>query len=249
MKIYTRYLKQSSLVLLSLLLAFACTSKKSDETASDGEEVEMVSVLLIGEDHINNKPLKKKKSTSAVSESTDATDEAAAEAAQEEVAEAVEGLEEVEAVEDYLTMEDVEAALYEQEMEMMSEVTVTEAVIPLDETQTIAAFTEKGKEKGTVQVVSDLQTGEIDHIAFTHKNHKDVYDISAGMTAHEAKKLRKELKHMVKDGNVFLYDDQSNIMYLLDAQDMAGDEITEADVDTMEIQAVIWKDKKHHKQG
>ena len=52
---------------------------------------------------------------------------------------------------------------------------------------------------------------------------------------------------MKKNGQVFLYDDQSNIMYLMSATDSEGDEITMADVETMEVQAVVWKDKKHHK--
>ena len=69
------------------------------------------------------------------------------------------------------------------------------------------------------------------------------------MTGKEVKKLRKEMKHMVKKGQVFLYDDQSNIMYLMDAQNMVGDEITAADVETMEVQSIVWKDKKHHKKN
>ena len=54
------------------------------------------------------------------------------------------------------------------------------------------------------------------------------------MSGKEVKKLRKELKHMVKNGQIFLYDDQSNIMYLLDAKDQKGNEVTEEQIDTME---------------
>jgi hypothetical protein len=57
--------------------------------------------------------------------------------------------------------------------------------------------------------------------------------VQAGMSGKEVKKLRKELKHMVKNGQIFLYDDQSNIMYLLDAKDQ-GNEVTEEQIDTME---------------
>ena len=39
-----------------------------------------------------------------------------------------------------------------------------------------------------------------------------------------------------------------NIMYPMDAQNMEGDEITVADVENMDVQAIIWKDKKHHKK-
>ena len=75
-----------------------------------------------------------------------------------------------------------------------------------------------------------------------------MYDVKAGMSGKEVKRLRREIKHMIKKGQVFLYDDQSNIMYLMDAKNMAGDEITAVDVESMDVQAVIWKDKKHHKK-
>ena len=52
---------------------------------------------------------------------------------------------------------------------------------------------------------------------------------------------------MVKKGQVFLYNEESNIMYLMDARNMVGDEITVADVESMEVSAIVWKDKKHHK--
>jgi hypothetical protein len=38
-------------------------------------------------------------------------------------------------------------------------------------------------------------------------------------------------------------------MYLMSAVDEYGDEVTEADIETMEVQAVVWKDKKHHKKN
>lgn len=48
---------------------------------------------------------------------------------------------------------------------------------------------------------------------------------------------------------MFLYDDSSNVMYLMDAKDAVGDEVVVADVENMDVQAVIWKDKKHHKNN
>jgi len=119
---------------------------------------------------------------------------------------------------------------------------VTEAIIPLSETQTVVGFNKRGKYKDSLQVISQGD-GTIDQIIFTHKKHKDVYDVQAGMSAKEVKKLRRELKHMVKKGKVFLYSDTSNIMYLLDAQNAEGDEIMEADIATMTVEAIIWNDK------
>jgi hypothetical protein len=110
----------------------------------------------------------------------------------------------------------------------------------------LIAYNKKDKQEAVLQVVSD-ENGEIEYIAFSDKHHKDIYDVQAGMTAKEAKMLRKELKHMKHKGNHYLYDDQSNIMYLLDVQDSEGNEDISAEVDQYEISAIVWKDKKHHR--
>jgi hypothetical protein len=130
----------------------------------------------------------------------------------------------------------------------LDSVDVTSLAIPLEETQTVIAYNKKGVAKEAFQVVTD-GNGDIEHIIFVNKKHKDVYDVQTGMTGKDVKKLRKELKHMVKNGQVFLYDDQSNIMYLMDASNKKGSEITEGDVDNMEVSAIIWKDKKHHQKN
>jgi hypothetical protein len=124
-------------------------------------------------------------------------------------------------------------------------VEVSELVIPLDETQTVSSFSKKGESAGSVQVVSDLETGQIDHIIFQDKNHKDYYDVQAGMSGKEVRKLRKEMKHMAHKGQVFFYSDDSNIMYLTDIKYSDGEEIAEADVDESLVTAVIWKEKSH----
>jgi len=129
--------------------------------------------------------------------------------------------------------------------EVLSDVEVI--AIPLDEKQTVVSYGKKNKWTGTVQVVSDLETGEVDHIIFTDKNHEDYYDVKNGMTAKEAKKLRKELKHMQHKGQVFLYEDDSNIMYLVDAKYSNGEEIVDAEIDETVITAIVWKDKNHKK--
>ena len=120
--------------------------------------------------------------------------------------------------------------------------------VPLDETQTLVAFSKKGKEKADLQVITDLQTGEVQQIVFADKKHKDVYNVQAGMSSKEVKKLRKDLKVMKRKGKVYLYDDSSNIMYLLDVEDSEGDEITESQVDTVDVRAIVWEDKRHHKK-
>ncbi|WP_339868517.1 hypothetical protein [uncultured Algoriphagus sp.] len=120
----------------------------------------------------------------------------------------------------------------------------SEIAIPLDETQTVMAYNKKGKSKGAVQVVSNSD-GEVDHILFEDKNHKDIYDVQAGMSAKEVKKLRKEMKHMVKNGQVFYYTDDSNIMYLLDTEVPEEGAVVEADIEESVVSAVIWKNKNH----
>lgn len=129
-----------------------------------------------------------------------------------------------------------------------TDVEMTVAAIPMEESQKIAAYNKKGKFEGEVQVVSKSASGEIDHIVFTGKHHVDQYNVSAGLTGKEARKLRKELKHMAHKGQVFLYQEESNVMYVMDAKDnVSGDEVTMEEVDSMTITAVVWKDAKHHK--
>ncbi len=141
--------------------------------------------------------------------------------------------------------DDIHAVLIEYEYVPVEEYAVTEAVIPLDETQTLIAYGKKDQQKAVLQVVTGPD-GEVQTVMFADKKHRDMYDVQAGMTAKEAKQLRKDLKHMKHKGNHYLYNDQSNIMYLLDIQDSEGNEYTEADIEQVEIQSIIWKHKKHH---
>ena len=228
----------------------ACTgSDKADsaDIASEEAVVEEVEYLVIDEHSMNDIPLTSKAEVKAKpaadqavkTEKDDALIEE--EALQEEEAEA-------EAY-DIVMMEELHEDLLEAEYEAENTFVVTEAAVPIEETQTVVSYAKKDKNDAAFQVVSNLQTGEIEQITFVDKKHQDVYDVTAGLTGKEVKKLRKEMKHMVKKGQVFLYDDQSNIMYLMDAQNMVGDEITAADVETMEVQSIIWKDKKHHKKN
>lgn len=124
---------------------------------------------------------------------------------------------------------------------------VDAVAIPLDETQTVVSYGKKDKWTGSIQVVSDIETGDVDHIIFTDKKHEDYYDVSNGMTVKEARKLRRELKHMIHKGQLFLYEDDSNIMYLVDKKYNDGEEVLEAELDESVITAIVWKDKNHKK--
>jgi hypothetical protein len=255
----------STLFLGVLIFGYSCTSSENgakeepvvEEVILEEEPVveEVVveeDVWVIDEHHINavpvtshGKKINEKKNAEVAANLRAEANEIAEEAEVEEMEEE----EIVEAIEyEILTAEEMELALAEEEYEAMNTVEVTEMAIPLEETQTVTSYGKKGQPEAEFQVVTNSSTGEVEHIVFTDKKHRDVYDVQAGMTGKEVKKLRKELKHMEKNGQHFLYDDQSNVMYLMTATDEMGDEVTDADIETMEVQAVVWKDKKHHQK-
>lgn len=233
--------------IFSLFFITGCDSGNKNSSAEDQntEEVIVVAVeedvWLIDEHQINDIPVTSKAKSSPTKAQAANTQKA------EEVEEAADELAMEEEYE-IATMKEMEIALAEQDYIARHTVEVTEIVVPLDETQTVVAYNKKGREQSDIQMTSNGD-GEVEQIVFTHKKHKDVYDVQAGLTGKQVKHLRREMKHMVKKGKVFLYSDQSNIMYLMDAKNMAGDEIIEADVETMQVDAVIWKDKKHHKKN
>jgi hypothetical protein len=232
-----------------ILISASCGNLKNDSTTEEAasEEVAVAvieEVWIIDEHHYNDMPLTSKAEDKAPEESA-RKEEMEATAAEETVADAM-----LEQDYEIATKASLEADLMEKEYEALeSTVVVTEAIIPLEETQTLVSYAKKDKNDAAIQVISNLQTGEIEQIIFVDEKHQDVYDVEAGLKGKEVKKLRKEIKHMVKKGQVFLYDDQSNIMYLMDAQNIVGDEVTTAEVETMEVQTIIWKDKKHHKNN
>jgi hypothetical protein len=127
-----------------------------------------------------------------------------------------------------------------------TEIEITESIIPLSETETLSAYNSKGKEKGRIEVIHDSQTGEIVSVTYAHKHHKDQYDVQTGMTVKDVKKLRKKMKHMMHRGDHYLYSDESHIMYILDIKDDIGNELTDVEFDDVVVQAIVWKDKKHH---
>lgn len=149
-----------------------------------------------------------------------------------------------------LESEDIHEALLAECEPITEELTIV--AIPIEETETVVAYNKKGKNKGEIQVVSSAN-GDIEQIVFTKGKHKDVYDVETGLSGKEVRKLRREMKHMVKKGQVFMYSESSNVMYLMDDAIKSGDEvlaedITIEDVEQMNVEAIIWKDKKHHKK-
>lgn len=256
--------KLTYLVALLTVFLISCggdSTNNNEEATTDVvvEEVAVEEVWVVDEHSINDIPL-----TSHPDATSDATAEIAKEADEAEEADLEEEGEEIEIEAEIEEAAEIEAdmeieyeiakaeaiheAMLEAEYEAMETVEVTEVAIPLDETQTVVAYNKKNEEISSVQVYSNLETGEIEQVIFTDKKHTDVYDVQAGLTGKEVKQLRKEMKHMVKKGQVFLYDDQSNVMYLMHAENGLGEEVTAADVETMEVQSIIWKDKKHHKK-
>ncbi len=251
-----------------IFLVNGCGSPNNDASADDQESdsIDVIIVVeedvwLIDEHQINDipvtskaksvkKPIVKKTQSTKKQKAKEEVEEEVEEAALEEAVYEEAALEEAvyeEEVYEIASMEEMAASLAEQDYIARHTVEVTEIAVPLDETQTVVSYNKKGKEQSAIQVISD-GNGEVEQIIFTHKKHKDVYDVQVGLTGKQVKHLRKQMKHMIKKGKVFLYNDQSNIMYLMDAKNRTGDEITVAEVETMEVQAIIWKDKKHHKK-
>jgi hypothetical protein len=255
-----------SIILTGLLFLFVASCSGPQKGAEEEEpevvaEVYIEEIWLIDEHQYNDIPLTSKaeeeeeaevEAEAAARAEAEAKAEAEEEAEREREEELAEEAYEEEMMEEayeIAKMEAFEEALLEAEYEVLASTVIeTDIIIPLDETETVISYNKKGEENAAFQVVSDGATGEVKQITFIDKKHQDVYDVSAGMSGKEVKRLRKELKHMVKKGQVFLYDDQSNIMYLMDVQNMVGDEITVVEVESMDVQAIVWKDKKHHKK-
>ena len=232
--------KQSILTAAALIAVYSCKPSEPEVVEVPVEVVEEVIieeiVWVIDEHHINEMPvtthptatprIKKDPTTKAPVKNT--------ETVHEDVP--------------YTPMPSTEIVLAvstSPDVEPIAPVAGEELIIPLDETQTVQSFGKKGQATGAVQVVTNSSTGEIDHIIFEDKHHKDYYDVQAGMSAKEVKKLRKEMKHMAHKGQVFYYSDDSNIMYLLDVKYSDGTEVVEADVEESLVTAVVWKDKNH----
>jgi hypothetical protein len=246
MKVYTKFLAVAIMAVTVLSCQPKETKVETTVTTPKVEEVEVIEqVWLVDEYHINEIPV--------------TTHPSAKPRVKRDEAKVISKVEAIPAEEvDYSTKLASDLHLAVQESEALVPVqieSVTELAIPLDENQTVTAYNNKGKLEGAALVVSNKQTGEIDHIIFENKHHhKDYYNVQAGMSAREVKKLRKEMKHMTEKGQVFYYSDESNIMYLLDIKLSDGEEFTDEMVDQSFVSAIVWKDKNHkdhprHKHG
>jgi hypothetical protein len=259
MKNSKKYLSKVTGALLTSILIFGYGCSSSDNKAEEAnQDNEVLEETVVEEDNIMERDVFIADSYMVVDEEiivgVDMTPEAAPakpkpKASASEAKTNADSEEDIIVEEDVITMEAIDLALAEEEYIAETTFDVTETVIPLDETQTVVSYGKKGEPQAAFQVTSDPNTGEVEQVVFVNKKHKDVYNVQAGMSGKEVKKLRKELKHMVKKGQVFLYDDNSNIMYLMDAENMVGDEVTASDVENMDVQAVVWKHKKHHKKN
>ncbi len=247
-------LEKSALLLMALIALNSCNSSTNHPVEPEAnneltEEIVIEDVWLIEEHEINDIALTSKspnaKDTPLEKKSSNSIKNGVVKSRTQEAVEAEELNEEAYEIATLAIFSDMVA---EEEYIAENTYQVDEAIIPLDETQTIVSFNKKGKAEDAFQVVTNSQTDEIEQIIFTDKKHTDEYNVSVGISGKEVKKLRRELKHMVHKGQVFLYDDTSNIMYLMDAENMVGKEISAEEIDAMEVSAIIWKDKKHHKK-
>lgn len=246
---------------VSVLLSTTVSCNQSapaEETAEETvvEEIEVAeaedaeeSKTVVREHHINEVPVTKK---SKSGESTEMKESVKEENSKTALDRQVETDNEYEVT----THEELHASLQNSDYVHLDEITITETIIPLGETETVVSYSRKGKVKDTLQVVTN-GNGEVQHIIFTHKHHKDEYDVAVGMSEKEVKNLRKDMKRMEKHGKVFLYSETSNVMYVLTATNESGDRYSDskvadneglaaAEVDEMKVQAIVWKDKKHH---
>ncbi len=112
---------------------------------------------------------------------------------------------------------------------------------------TLIAYEKKGVE--AMHIVTDpMDPKHVQHVAFLHKDHVDQYNVRPGMKGHEARKLRHELKHMARKGHVFLYSEESNIVYRMRVVDPAKADYTMEEVENLEVEAIIWRNKHHKHQ-
>ena len=214
------------------------SSKKSIESAKDKEVVEIIvveDVWIIDEHQINDIPLTSAANEKSASKEVKTKDNSSDREDEYEIAK----------------MQTIKAAFVEQRHQIEEDVTID--IIQIKETQTVFSINKKGKDEGTVQVISCPGSDEIEQVIFMKGKHKDVYNVEAGMSGKEVRKLRRELKHMVKRGQVFLYTESSNIMYLMDDKILEdgvtiAEDITIEEVEELNVEAIIWKDKKHHKK-
>jgi hypothetical protein len=122
------------------------------------------------------------------------------------------------------------------------------AVAPVGEVDNavLVAYEKKGVEVLQVSV-DPADPEQVMHVVFMAKDHVDEYDVRPGMKGAEARKLRRELKHMVHKGQVFLYEEDSNITYRMAVTDGTKVAYTDAEVDELNVEAIVWRNKHQRK--
>jgi len=106
----------------------------------------------------------------------------------------------------------------------------------------LVAYEKKGVELMQV-TVDESDPAQVMHVVFMSKDHVDVYDVRPGMKGADARRMSSELKQMVHKGRVFLYDESSNITYRMAVSDGTKEVYSEQDLDTMEVEAIVWSNK------
>ena len=162
----------------------------SQDAAEESAEVVMVVeeyIWIIDEHKINDIPMTTMAETQEIArqdldeqiqQETEAAEEELESKVQESIGEEAAEMAEVDMIEEaaeeaayeILTMAAMADYMAELEYEAQNTVMVTEAIIPLEETQTLVAYNKKGKELSEVQVVS-APDGEVEQVIFTDKKH------------------------------------------------------------------------------
>ncbi len=227
-------------------------NKTTEQEAAEAPEVNVVEVedvWVVDEYQMNDIPLTKKITTREAPEKEETTEAKESKETEGTKAEEAGETEKEEAAEEATehpvappAASDLDDAL-QQRGYAPTPVKLTAAVIPLDETQTAVAYTKKGKAKDALQVISSGD-GSVDEVVFYHKKDKDVYNVQVGMSEKEVKKLRGDMKRMEKNGKVFLYNDNSNIMYLMKAENAEGNAVGAAKMGNLQVSAIVWKPNK-----
>ena len=113
---------------------------------------------------------------------------------------------------------------------------------------TLTIYSVKKKDVEAFQIISDPNDPDaVQQVIISDKKGVDMYNVQNGMTVKEVKKIRGQMKHVVKHGKVILYTDDSNIEYTATLKDGQGDSVSESDIDDLQIDGIVWE-SKHKKK-
>ncbi len=93
-------------------------------------------------------------------------------------------------------------------------VTVTKSAKVLNQDQTVVAIGKKNSKNSSMEVISDPNNPNVvSQIRYTAKGHTDVYNVEAGMSNKDVRRLRRDMRYMKRNGKTYMYSDDSNVMY------------------------------------